>query len=254
MIIQILIAVSSVTFAPVYPPIEGIESLEKEIFKLTNMERVDAGLTPLQYDERLCLAAKQHSYEMGKLHYFAHQSPVEENKNPFQRVYRSGCSEMMVGENIYKEYGFSNEGLAKMVMEGWMNSPGHRANILRKEFTHIGVGVVASGDTFYFTQVFVNREVYTYGLSIEDALGKYFLKMLVYTEKSDKIVLVVNDKVYKTFNTNQAGAVQIEIPFNRNDGVKKIQWGYQEKDRYWLTNEIMIDTDKSLRSIFTSSR
>jgi len=69
MLIQILAAVWTVTFAPSYPAIDGIKSIEKEIFKLTNIVRKDAGLPSLKYDARLCLAARQHSLEMGKLHY-----------------------------------------------------------------------------------------------------------------------------------------------------------------------------------------
>jgi len=160
----------------------------------------------------------------------------------------------MVGENIFKEFGFPKNTLAKTVMEGWMNSPEHRANILQKEFTHIGVGVVVLEDTFYFTQVFAGREINSFNITIEESLGKYFFRMLLYTDKSDEIAIIVNGKMHTTLKPNKAGSIQVEIPFTKNSGIYKIQWGPKKNNKYWISNEVIIDTDKPIQEVFVGTK
>jgi hypothetical protein len=85
---------------------------------------------------------------MLKLDYFSHTSPVTELKNPSDRVYRTGISDFIVGENIaVHSLDAGPETVAVQLMEQWMNSPGHRANILGPEFTHIGIGVISTKDS-----------------------------------------------------------------------------------------------------------
>ncbi|MPN28838.1 hypothetical protein SDC9_176283 [bioreactor metagenome] len=80
--------------------------------------------------------------------YFAHQSPTY--GSPFDMMKQFGISYRAAGENI--AMGYSS---AAAVVEGWMNSPGHRANILNASFTHIGVGYYAEGH--YWTQMFIGK-------------------------------------------------------------------------------------------------
>lgn len=128
--------------------IDGNTVAEEMIWKQVNLERKKTGLQELSYDSSLQSAARQHSQEMLKLGYFSHTSPLTELKNPSDRVYRAGLSDFVVGENIAVH---SLDGppdvVASQLMEQWMNSPGHRANILRPEFTHIGIGVISSKDS-----------------------------------------------------------------------------------------------------------
>ena len=163
-----------------FSAIEGVSIAEQKIFVLVNEERKKAGLPELFYDVSLQSAARQHSQEMLKLDYFSHLSPTGGLKNPSDRVYRSGLSDYVVGENIaVHSLDVSAEKVAEQLMEQWMNSPGHRANILRPEFTHIGIGVISFKDStvkdtvikgahgrlvvytirHYGTQVFTSRSI-----------------------------------------------------------------------------------------------
>ena len=83
---------------------------------------------------------------MKNLGYFSHTSPTY--GSPFDMMKNFGISYRSAGENIAKGYA-----TPEAVVKGWMNSPGHRANILNKSFTHIGVGYVENGS--YWTQMFI---------------------------------------------------------------------------------------------------
>ena len=122
---------------------------EQKMFDLVNQERVKAGLKPLQWDPRLQELARQHSTEMFQMGYFAHDSPV--SGTPFDRMRKAGIQFSIAGENL----AFAPN--VQIAHEGLMNSPGHRANILRPEFGRIGIGVIKS--EFHgsmFSQEFTN--------------------------------------------------------------------------------------------------
>jgi uncharacterized protein YkwD len=121
---------------------------EKQMLDLVNEERANAGLKPLVWDDRLVPIARQHSEEMFKLKYFAHQSPV--TGSPFDRLKTAGVTYSLAGENL--AYAQS----VTVAMRGLMQSQGHRENILRPEFTRIGIGVISAGAYGrMFTQMFV---------------------------------------------------------------------------------------------------
>ena len=130
---------------PVY---KGISAYEREVVRLTNIERVKNGLPELQMDSKLSEVAWYKSMDMQTVGYFAHTSPTY--GSPFDMMTKFGLSYTAAGENI--AYGYPS---ASGVVNGWMNSPGHRANILRKEFTHIGVGYYQNGH--YATQMFMRK-------------------------------------------------------------------------------------------------
>lgn len=113
-----------------------LPDLEKEMVKLVNQERKKAGLKPLQVDPRLTTLAEKKAAEMAVKGYLSHKSPTY--GFPEDMVTNAGIAWRMCGENLA-----GNQTLEK-AHEALMNSPGHRANILRPEFTHIGIGVVAS--------------------------------------------------------------------------------------------------------------
>jgi uncharacterized protein YkwD len=123
-------------------------SAERQMLEQVNEERANAGLKPLVWDDRLVPIARQHSEEMFKLKYFAHQSPV--TGSPFDRLKAAGVTYTRAGENL--AYAQS----VTVAFRGLMDSPGHRENILRPEFTRIGIGVISAGAYGrMFTQMFV---------------------------------------------------------------------------------------------------
>lgn len=121
---------------------------EKQMFDLVNEERTNAGLKPLEWDERLVPVARAHSEEMFKLKYFSHTSPTA--GSPFDRLKAAGITYTRAGENL--AYAQS----VTIAHRGLMESQGHRENILRPEFTRIGIGVINAGAYGrMFTQLFL---------------------------------------------------------------------------------------------------
>lgn len=126
----------------------SVLSYEKEVVRLVNEKRVQNGLKELTYDWELSRVARYKSQDMKDNKYFSHTSPVY--GSPFQMMKSFGISYKTAGENIAKGQKTPAE-----VVNAWMNSSGHRANILNSSFTHIGVGYVANGN--YWTQMFIGK-------------------------------------------------------------------------------------------------
>jgi len=133
------------------PPDNGLSVFEQQIVDLVNAERDKAGLRPLVADLELTKVARVKSQDMRDQNYFDHTSPTY--GTPFELMDRFGITYRLAGENIAAGQRTPTE-----TMDGWMNSPGHKANILRPEFTHIGVGYLTGGEyKTYWTQIFVGR-------------------------------------------------------------------------------------------------
>ena len=133
------------------PPTETeLSAVEKQVFDAINSIRQANGLYALTTQAGLGGVARAHSEDMLARDYLSHVNP--EGKNPGDRIADTGIAVTAWGENIAMAQGLADP--VDAIVEGWMNSEGHRANILRTTFTHTGVGVAQSGDTFYFTQVF----------------------------------------------------------------------------------------------------
>jgi uncharacterized YkwD family protein/spore coat assembly protein SafA len=131
------------------PAASPLQSIETEIFKLVNAERAKNGLGALTYNWQVARVARIKSQDMINNHYFSHTSPVY--GSPFRMLESYGLRFSAAAENI--AYGQKS---AQAVMVAWMNSAGHRANILSRSVTQIGVGVArASNGTLYFTQMFI---------------------------------------------------------------------------------------------------
>src|SRR4051812_16328934 len=112
---------------------DGLHRLASEGIALPNPERAAAPLAPLAPHPRLTVAAQAHSDDMVARDFYDHTSP--EGRQPWDRAATAGATHRGIGENI----ACGQRGPAEVV-RGWMNSPGHRANILKPDFTHIGVG------------------------------------------------------------------------------------------------------------------
>jgi uncharacterized YkwD family protein/spore coat assembly protein SafA len=125
-----------------------VTSYESEVIQLVNAERAKQGIVPLKSDWELSRVARYKSQDMKDKSYFSHTSPTY--GSPFQMMKDFGISYKSAAENIAKGYKTPSA-----VVNGWMNSSGHRANILNERFTHIGVGYVADGS--FWTQMFISK-------------------------------------------------------------------------------------------------
>ncbi|MFE2278738.1 CAP domain-containing protein [Streptomyces sp. NPDC059454] len=127
---------------------DGRDRTAGEVIDLTNRERARAGLPPLSRDPRLTAAAQAHSADMVARDFYSHTAP--DGGKPWDRAAAAGSVLRTTGENIA-----CGQRSAAEVVQGWMNSPGHRANILEAGFTRIGVGFAGGGRAgTYWTQLF----------------------------------------------------------------------------------------------------
>lgn len=136
---------------PKQQPSNTVSQWEQQVVDLVNKERAQAGLAPLQLDADLSNVARYKSADMRDNQYFDHQSPTY--GSPFEMMQQFGIEYRYAGENIA-----AGQMSPEAVMNAWMNSPGHRQNIMNPNFTHIGVGYVSGGGyQHYWTQQFVGR-------------------------------------------------------------------------------------------------
>lgn len=125
---------------------DAVLNYENEVIRLVNEIRTENGLKPLTANWELSRIARYKSEDMSGNRYFSHTSPTY--GIPFQMIRAFGLSCRSAGENI--AYG---QRTPAAVVDAWMNSSGHRANILNASYTQIGVGYCASGN--YWTQMFI---------------------------------------------------------------------------------------------------
>ena len=132
-------------------PSNHYQSIEQQVVNLVNAERAKAGLKPLKSDWELARVARFKSEDMRDNRYFDHNSPIY--GTPFQMMKSFGINYRSAGENIA-----AGQTTAESVMKAWMNSPGHKKNILSPNFTHIGVGYAKGGSYgHYWTQQFMSK-------------------------------------------------------------------------------------------------
>jgi len=127
------------------------DKLVKEVVTLVNQERAKVGLAPLKENLQLSNVAKLKSEDMATKNYFSHTSPTY--GSPFDMMKKFGITYSAAGENIAM-----GQQTPASVMSAWMNSPGHKANILSANFTEIGVGIAKNADgSIYWTQQFIGK-------------------------------------------------------------------------------------------------
>ena len=133
------------------PTVSQDRAIEKQVVTLVNQERAKVGLAPLKDNWELSRVARYKSEDMANKNYFSHTSPTY--GSPFDMIKNFGIKYMAAGENIAM-----GQQTAASVMSSWMNSPGHKANILSKNFTEIGVGLAKNKNgTIYWTQQFIGK-------------------------------------------------------------------------------------------------
>ncbi|RWZ58037.1 hypothetical protein EQV77_09630 [Halobacillus fulvus] len=125
-----------------------VSAFEQKVVELTNAERAKQGLAPLELDPELSVVAKDKSLDMQNNNYFSHNSP--NYGSPFDMMKAYGIDYRTAGENIAM-----GQTSPEQVVNGWMNSEGHRKNIMNPNFTHIGVGHAENGN--YWTQMFIGK-------------------------------------------------------------------------------------------------
>jgi uncharacterized YkwD family protein len=133
------------------PRMKSVKSVESQVIDLTNQERQKAGLAPLQLDWQLSRVARYKSSDMRDTGYFAHRSP--QYGSPFDMMKSFNVQYSSAGENIAV-----GQTSPEQVVSEWMNSPGHRKNILKGTYTYIGVGYAKGGSYgTYWTQMFISK-------------------------------------------------------------------------------------------------
>ncbi len=142
--------------APTRREVPGFEDAERRVLDATNAARAEHGLSPLAPEATLRQAARAHSADMLERGFFSHDNP--DGASSGDRV--ATLHRRLVGlsgENIWTGSGYGSVpsgDLAQVIFDGWMSSPGHRRNILKPEYTHLGVGIVVVGREVRATQSF----------------------------------------------------------------------------------------------------
>ena len=133
------------------PNIDNVKMFENEVIALVNTERAKQHIEGLDIDWELSRVARIKSQDMATKNYFSHQSPTY--GSPFDMMKHFGIHYTSAGENIA-----SGQKTPEQVMESWMNSQGHRENIMNPTFTHIGVGYYRGGNYgTMWTQQFITK-------------------------------------------------------------------------------------------------
>uniref|UniRef100_UPI0003725A5F SafA/ExsA family spore coat assembly protein n=1 Tax=Alkalibacillus haloalkaliphilus TaxID=94136 RepID=UPI0003725A5F len=128
-----------------------VKSIEDEVVRITNEMRQQHGLQPLESDWQLSRVARYKSRDMRDQNYFSHQSPTY--GSPFDMIEQFNVSYQRAAENIA-----AGQQNPRSVVNSWMDSQGHRENILDPNMTHIGVGYAEEGQyRNYWTQMFIAR-------------------------------------------------------------------------------------------------
>ncbi len=134
--------------APKGKEAQGVSQVVQQVIDLTNAERKRNGLPALKADTQLSGVAQKKSEDMRQNNYFSHTSPTY--GSPFDMMRDFGVTYKTAGENIAQGQRSPQE-----VVQAWMNSEGHRKNILSKDFTHIGIGYDSNGH--HWTQMFIGK-------------------------------------------------------------------------------------------------
>jgi uncharacterized protein YkwD len=125
--------------------------MEAQVRQRINAIRQKQGLSQLRNNEKLAQVARNYSQQMAEKKFFSHTSP--EGSTMVQRVQSARIFYLMVGENLFMCTNVPQP--VPSAVQGWMDSPGHRANILRPEYRETGIGVWRKGNSYYVTQLFL---------------------------------------------------------------------------------------------------
>lgn len=133
------------------PDLSGVKSIESQVIQLTNQERAKNGLKPFTVNWELSRVARYKAMDMRDKNYFSHTSPTY--GSPFDMIKNFGIAYRTAAENIA-----AGQTTPAAVVKAWMNSPGHRANMLSTSTNQIGVGYAKGGSYgYYWVQMFIAK-------------------------------------------------------------------------------------------------
>jgi uncharacterized protein YkwD len=221
-----LLSISFAQLQASYKPIAANVVLELDLLGKTNAARAENGLPALQADETLALAARHHALEMATLNYFSHQSPTAGSSTPPERIANAGSPFVAVGENIAKMPPMQPVSLANETVTGWMNSPGHRANLLETRFTHVGFGIAQ--DNQGFSYVVQNFAYEPFVLRSADIKGK--------SQASYLVVLDVNLPQPSTAAFGYGSAVT--DPMQLQAGANQVEFTTTEANQLYIQGAV----------------
>ncbi|MBF2063607.1 MAG: CAP domain-containing protein [Calothrix sp. C42_A2020_038] len=144
---------SEQTRKPTSPQSANTTKIEVAVRTSINQVRQQQKLQPLKNNERLAEVARNYSRKMAEKNFFSHTGV--DGSTPASRVEAAGIIYWAVGENLFR--GRNLQDPVNIAVKGWLESPGHRANILRSYFAETGVGVWQVNNTYYITQLFLRR-------------------------------------------------------------------------------------------------
>ncbi|MFB2876795.1 CAP domain-containing protein [Floridanema aerugineum] len=142
--------------APAKIPLPNAQSsatakMEEAVRQGINKVRQENNLQPLKNNERLAQVARNYSQQMARDNFFSHTG--SDGSTLSQRVRAGGIFYWAVGENLFRSRNAAQP--VEFAIKGWMNSPGHRQNILHPIFSETGIGVWREGNSYYITQLFL---------------------------------------------------------------------------------------------------
>jgi len=222
-----------------YSPIAANTAVETALLNETNRVRQQNGLSQLKFDPKLALAARHHAQEMAELNYFSHQSPTPASKTPAMRVARAGSAVVAIGENLAL---VQPGNVAKSSLEGWMESPAHRQNVLNPSYTHVGFGTATNKHGMVIAvQVFAVEPFEIVGSEVRQSTeDDYELSIIVNVKRSAEYVLEIAGDFHEAgflqtgthelrYKTRENGLIAIQIGILNSAGTS-----YITQDSGWL--------------------
>ena len=223
-----------------YSPVRANVPLEAELLLKTNEARATEGVGTLLQDEQLALAARQHALEMATLNYFSHDSPNAVNSTASRRVARAGSPLVAIGENIAK---VGNRNVATVTTQGWLDSPGHRKNLLHPKFTHVGFGTTQDRNgQIIVVQVLAYQPISlrqatvdskpqnSYDITLQLSLSEAKEAIFTFGESNSEPVQLVTGQQEVTLSSHETGQIHIRGAVRSTTGN-----GFIIEDAGWLT-------------------
>ncbi len=224
----------------------SVAGFETAIFKITNQYRAKYQLPPLLPDEGLSVLARRHARNMSRYNFFSHKDRENLQVDGRQRKYYPQMMVYSIGENLAYHQNYERKYSPAQVVEGWMNSPEHRDNILSPDYSHLGVGVLLLEDELYLVQNFA----YPVVKMLTPPLREYSLKQsypvhfqyvavepretfaayLILPNKDTKVML--SPKTYALgikplqITWEEGSVFKLELPFDYGKGLYRLAFGW----------------------------
>ena len=196
--------------------------MARRVLELTNQERARAGLSPCRWNDTLAAAATEYARDLAARDYFAHTSL--EGSLPWDRATQHGYAAYgwgspFVGENLAKGYADP-----EAAMQGWMNSEGHRANILKPEYRELGVGVAADA---------AGRLVWVQNFGSRPGVLPVFINLDAPSTESPHVTLTTTSE--DVSNWGSVGPIEQMMVSNSPD-FAGASWEPYSRNREWTLN------------------